>query len=89
MAFIQNKNVLFVCLSSAMQSKLTVQEENINEMTEKIEVLSEELTKVLCGIYFDQTVQSIMLTICSRQYMLSVIHFLCSSSKSGYLWSSV
>ena len=57
MTSIQNKNVLFVCLSSAMQSKLTVQEENINEMTEKIEVLSEELTKVLCSIYFDQTVQ--------------------------------
>ena len=38
---------IFPC--SAMQTKLTVQEENIEEMTEKIEVLSEELTKVLCN----------------------------------------
>ena len=32
---------------SAMQMKLTVQQENIEEMTEKIEALTEELTKVL------------------------------------------
>ena len=31
-----------------MQMKLTVQQENIDEMTEKIEALTEELVKVLC-----------------------------------------
>ena len=30
-----------------MQMKLTVQQENIDEMTEKIEALNEELVKVL------------------------------------------